>query len=84
MFPFPCILPIWNYAKLTCFIVVVAAEVDPLKSKLTRGANKMQEFSDRCVADKRKLLVGALGTQVEELFPNSLDKAQNMASDEAK
>lgn len=44
----------------------MVAEQDPKKVGLTRGANKIREFVDKCSADRRKILVGALSTRAED------------------
>lgn len=44
-----------------------------------KGANKIRDFLNKCVEEKRKLLVKELDTQVKDLFLNSLDDQRNMS-----
>lgn len=53
--------------------------MDLEKLSLSKGANKIREFSDKCTRDKRKLLVKELDTHVEELLLDSLDEVRNMS-----
>lgn len=61
------------------FIVAITKE-DLLKIGLSKGVNNILEYADKCLVDKRKFLIKELGCQVEELFPDSLDKPKCMAS----
>lgn len=48
------------------------AELDPIKSGMSRGANKIREFFDKCSANKRKLLANSLVIRLKNYFPFSL------------
>lgn len=52
-----------------------------MKEGLTRRANKIREFIDKCSTNKRKHLVISPRSQVEELFPDSLGKVRDMVGD---
>lgn len=68
-----------------CFSFAVIGELDSEKQGPSLGTNKLREFSNKCVADKRKLLVEQFGTDIDRLFPDSLDDVGAMSpSDQLK
>lgn len=62
------------------YFTAVISKVESDKVGLTRWVNKIRESVDKSLVEKRKLLVEQLNTQVEELFPYSLDELRGMSS----
>lgn len=59
---------------------IVISEIEPNMVSLTSWADKITEFSDESPVEKKRLLVDQLSTQVEELFPDSLNEPRNICN----
>lgn len=59
--------------------LVVIGEVDNKELGIYLGAIKIRKFTDKFTTDKRKLLLKQLDTDVDDLFPDSLDDVRAMS-----